>query len=124
MKSWSSDLLQQLLFHDKLKERNYKKQVQVGILQTLKYVGGIILNKWKLTQQHLSHLQCYMYILIVMKKNFIKDTVRFLIVTTPTTTQHNLNLNTAVGLDTKMTVQTPPSPQKLNRSLQEPQINI
>ena len=34
----------------------------------------------------------------------------------PITTQHNLN--TVVGLDTKMTVQTP------NRSLQEPQINI
>ena len=30
------------------------------------------------------------------------------IVTTPTTTQHNLN--TVVGLDTKMTVQTPPPP--------------
>ena len=33
-------------------------------------------------------------------------------VTTPTTTLHNQqqNLNTEVGLDTKMTVQTPPHP--------------
>ena len=43
------------------------------------------------------------------------------------TTQHNLN--TVVGLDTKMTVQTQPlhhptPPQKFNGSLQKPQINI
>ena len=41
-------------------------------------------------------------------------------------TQHNLN--TVVGLDMKMTVQTTPTqptpPQKLYGSLQEPQINI
>ena len=45
-------------------------------------------------------------------------------VTTPTTTQHNLN--TVVGLDMKMTVQTPPHhpPQKLNGEHQGPQINI
>ena len=37
--------------------------------------------------------------------NAFKGGLQF-IVTTPTTTQHNPNLNTAVGLD--MTVQTPP----------------
>ena len=34
---------------------------------------------------------------------------QLIVVTTPTTTQHNLNVNTAVGLDMKMTVQTPPT---------------
>ena len=37
---------------------------------------------------------------------------------------HNPNNNTAVGLDVKMTVQTPPPPHKLNGRLREPQINI
>ena len=47
------------------------------------------------------------------------------------TTQPKDNLNTAVGLTMKTTVQTPPQPtnpthqpQKLNVSLQAPQINI
>ena len=46
-------------------------------------------------------------------------------VITPITTQHNLN--TVVGLDMKMTMQTPPPstpPQKLNGSFQELQINV
>ena len=53
------------------------------------------------------------------------------IVTTPMTTQPKDNLNTAVGLTMKTTVQTPPQPtnpthqqQKLNVRLQAPQINI
>ena len=37
--------------------------------------------------------------------------------------QRQHNLNTVVGLDTKMTLHTTP-PQKLNGSLREPQINI
>ena len=52
----------------------------------------------------------------------------FIFVTTPTTQPQN-NLNTEVGLDMKITVQSPPHhhptpPQKLNSSLQEPRINI
>ena len=42
------------------------------------------------------------------------------IVTTPTTSQHNLNLNTAVGLDTKMTVQTPPTTETQHQPLGDP----
>ena len=60
-----------------------------------------------------------------LKSYFDAVKVGLLLVTTPTTTQHNLN--TDVGLDTKMTMQTTPPPtppQKLNISLQEPQINI
>ena len=44
------------------------------------------------------------------------------IVKTQTTTQQNFNA--VVGLDIEMTWQTTPTPQKLSRSLQEPQINI
>ena len=43
-------------------------------------------------------------------------------VTTPTPTQQNLN--TIVGLATKMTVHPTPPLQKLNRGLPGPQINI
>ena len=43
------------------------------------------------------------------------------IVTTPATTQHNLN--NVVWLDTKMTMHTTP-PQKLKGGIQEPQIDI
>ena len=39
-------------------------------------------------------------------KNWIANRFNAIIATTPTTTQHNLN--TVVGLDMKMTVQTPP----------------
>ena len=48
------------------------------------------------------------------------------IVTTPTPTPTQHNLNTVVGLDTKMTVHTPPHPppQKLNIRLWKPQMNI
>ena len=43
--------------------------------------------------------------------------VEDVIVTTPTTTQHNLK--TVVGLDMKMTVYTTPQPHKLNSSLND-----
>ena len=39
------------------------------------------------------------------------------VVTTPTTTQHNLNLKTAVGLDMKMTLQTSPHPTHHRNSI-------
>ena len=57
----------------------------------------------------------YLFLLIGFHK------FRSIFVTTPTATQENLN--TVVGLDMKMTVQAPP-PQKLNKGLKEPQINI
>ena len=59
--------------------------VWLGILALFRYDPSILAVKWIASSR---------------KKT--------LIVTTPTTTQHNLN--TVVGLDMKMTVQTPPSP--------------
>ena len=55
----------------------------------------------------------YNVFLLITNSIAVVNTGHQKIVKTPTTTQHNLN--TAVGLDTKMAVHTtPPPPQKLN----------
>ena len=70
--------------------------------------------------------------MIEVSRNKVEYLICLSFVPTPTTTQHNQqhNLNTVVGLDMKMTVQTPPPPtpphppQKLKGGLQEPRISI
>ena len=47
--------------------------------------------------------------------NSLMESSIFVVVTTPTTTQHNLN--TVAGLDMKMTVQTPPPPHHTNSTI-------